>query len=378
MASSVYIHIPFCQQICYYCDFNKFMMDRQPVDQYLEYLEKEIVESLKRNPIIDLKTVFVGGGTPTALTLPQTQTLVDMINKHIIKGKKEIEMTFESNPNEISKEKLQILKDGGVNRISFGAQTFDEGLLKKIGRTHSPNEIEEAIQTAKEVGIDNINLDLMYALPGQTMEQFVDSLDKAMKLPIQHISAYSLIIEPKTVFYIEMNRGKLKPAPEEDEAAMYDFLMNYLEKKGFHQYEISNFEKNGLESKHNLVYWNNEEYFGFGAGAHGYINGIRYSNAGPLKKYFQLIDDTGVPIVHEHTVTKQEKMEEEMFLGLRKMQGVSERKFQEKFGSNFNEVFPNVIEKLMRDGLVEMNGVYLRLSHKGKLLGNEVFQAFLL
>ncbi|MEH7609695.1 radical SAM family heme chaperone HemW [Gottfriedia acidiceleris] len=378
MASSVYIHIPFCQQICYYCDFNKFMMDRQPVDQYLEYLEKEIVESLKRNPISDLKTVFVGGGTPTALTLPQTQTLVDMINKHIIKGNKEIEMTFESNPNEISKEKLQILKDGGVNRISFGAQTFDEGLLKKIGRTHSPNEIEEAIQTAKEVGIDNINLDLMYALPGQTMEQFVDSLDKAMKLPIQHISAYSLIIEPKTVFYIEMNRGKLKPAPEEDEAAMYDFLMKYLEEKGFHQYEISNFEKNGLESKHNLVYWNNKEYFGFGAGAHGYINGIRYSNAGPLKKYFQLIDDTGVPIVHEHTVTKQEKMEEEMFLGLRKMQGVSERKFQEKFGSNFNEVFPNVIEKLMKDGLVEMNGVFLRLTHKGKLLGNEVFQAFLL
>jgi oxygen-independent coproporphyrinogen-3 oxidase len=353
-------------------------MDRQPVDQYLEYLEKEIVESLKRNPIIDLKTVFVGGGTPTALTLPQTERLIEIINKHIIKGKKEIEMTFESNPNEISKEKLQILKDGGVNRISFGAQTFDEGLLKKIGRTHSPNEIEEAIQTAKEVGIDNINLDLMYALPGQTMEQFVDSLDKAMKLPIQHISAYSLIIEPKTVFYIEMNRGKLKPAPEEDEAAMYDFLMNYLEKKGFHQYEISNFEKNGLESKHNLVYWNNEEYFGFGAGAHGYINGIRYSNAGPLKKYFQLIDDTGVPIVHEHTVTKQEKMEEEMFLGLRKMQGVSERKFQEKFGSNFNEVFPNVIEKLMKDGLVEMNGVFLRLTHKGKLLGNEVFQAFLL
>ncbi|MFD4705917.1 radical SAM family heme chaperone HemW [Gottfriedia sp. NPDC058432] len=378
MASSVYIHIPFCQQICYYCDFNKFMMDRQPVDQYLEYLEKEIVESLKINPISDLKTVFVGGGTPTALTLAQTQTLVDMINKQIIKGNKEIEITFESNPNEISKEKLQILKDGGVNRISFGAQTFDEGLLKKIGRTHSPNEIEEAIQTAKEVGIDNINLDLMYALPGQTMEQFVDSLDKAMKLPIQHISAYSLIIEPKTVFYIEMNRGKLKPAPEEDEAAMYDFLMKYLEEKGFHQYEISNFEKNGLESKHNLVYWNNEEYFGFGAGAHGYINGIRYSNAGPLKKYFQLIDETGVPIVHEHTVTKQEKMEEEMFLGLRKMEGVSERKFQEKFGSNFNEVFPNVIEKLMKDGLVEMNGVFLRLTHKGKLLGNEVFQAFLL
>ncbi|PFH86278.1 radical SAM family heme chaperone HemW [Bacillus sp. AFS088145] len=378
MASSVYIHIPFCQQICYYCDFNKFMMDRQPVDQYLDYLEKEIVESLKRNPISDLKTVFVGGGTPTALTLPQTERLIEIINKQIIKGKKEIEMTFESNPNEISKEKLQILKDGGVNRISFGAQTFDEGLLKKIGRTHSPNEIEEAIQTAKEVGIDNINLDLMYALPGQTMEQFVDSLDKAMKLPIQHISAYSLIIEPKTVFYIEMNRGKLKPAPEEDEAAMYDFLMNYLEKKGFHQYEISNFEKNGLESKHNLVYWKNEEYFGFGAGAHGYINGIRYSNAGPLKKYFQLIDDTGVPIVHEHTVTKQEIMEEEMFLGLRKMKGVSEKKFQEKFGSNFNEVFPNVIEKLMKDGLVEMNGVFLRLTHKGKLLGNEVFQAFLL
>lgn len=353
-------------------------MDRQPVDQYIEYLEKEIVESLKRTPITNLKTVFVGGGTPTALTLPQTQKLVDIINKHIIKGQVGVEMTFESNPNEISKEKLQILKDGGVNRISFGAQTFDEGLLKKIGRTHSPNEIEEAISTAKEVGIDNINLDLMYALPGQTMEQFVDSLDKAMNLPIQHISAYSLIIEPKTVFYIEMNRGKLKPAPEEDEAAMYDFLMKYLKEKGFHQYEISNFEKNGLESKHNLVYWNNDEYFGFGAGAHGYVNGIRYSNAGPLKKYFQLIDETGVPTVHEHTVTKQEKMEEEMFLGLRKMKGVSEVDFKAKYGANFNEIFPNVIEKLSKDGLVEFKDEYLRLTHKGKLLGNEVFQEFLL
>ncbi|WP_430509668.1 radical SAM family heme chaperone HemW [Gottfriedia solisilvae] len=378
MVSSVYIHIPFCQQICYYCDFNKFMMDRQPVDQYLDYLEKEIVESIKRTPITNLKTVFVGGGTPTALDLEQTQKLIDMINRHIIKGQAGVEMTFESNPNEISKEKLQILKDGGVNRISFGAQTFDEGLLKKIGRTHSPNEIEEAIQTAKEVGIDNINLDLMYALPGQTMEQFVDSLDKAMELPIQHISAYSLIIEPKTVFYIEMNRGKLKPAPEEDEAAMYDFLMKYLNEKGFHQYEISNFEKNGLESKHNLVYWNNDEYFGFGAGAHGYVNGVRYSNAGPLKKYFQLIDEKGVPVIHEHTVTKQEKMEEEMFLGLRKMKGVSEVEFSTKYGATFNEIFPNVIEKLSKDGLVEYKDDYLRLTHKGKLLGNEVFQEFLL
>ena len=378
MVSSVYIHIPFCQQICYYCDFNKFMMDRQPVDQYLEYLEKEIVESIKRTPITNLKTVFVGGGTPTALDLEQTQKLINMINEHIIKGQTGVEMTFESNPNEISKEKLQILKDGGVNRISFGAQTFDERLLKKIGRTHSPNEIEEAIQTAKEVGIDNINLDLMYALPGQTMEQFVDSLDKAMELPIQHISAYSLIIEPKTVFYIEMNRGKLKPAPEEDEAAMYDFLMKYLNEKGFHQYEISNFEKNGLESKHNLVYWNNDEYFGFGAGAHGYVNGVRYSNAGPLKKYFQLIDEKGVPVIHEHTVTKQEKMEEEMFLGLRKMKGVSEVEFSAKYGATFNEIFPNVIEKLSKDGLVEYKDDYLRLTHKGKLLGNEVFQEFLL
>ena len=353
-------------------------MDRQPVDQYLEYLEKEIVESIKRTPITNLKTVFVGGGTPTALDLEQTQKLINMINEHIIKGQTGVEMTFESNPNEISKEKLQILKDGGVNRISFGAQTFDDGLLKKIGRTHSPNEIEEAIQTAKEVGIDNINLDLMYALPGQTMEQFVDSLDKAMELPIQHISAYSLIIEPKTVFYIEMNRGKLKPAPEEDEAAMYDFLMKYLNEKGFHQYEISNFEKNGLESKHNLVYWNNDEYFGFGAGAHGYVNGVRYSNAGPLKKYFQLIDEKGVPVIHEHTVTKQEKMEEEMFLGLRKMKGVSEVEFSAKYGATFNEIFPNVIEKLSKDGLVEYKDDYLRLTHKGKLLGNEVFQEFLL
>lgn len=378
MASSVYIHIPFCQQICYYCDFNKFMMDRQPVDEYLDYLEKEIKSTLARHPITELKTIYVGGGTPTALDLKQTERLLDIIKTNILKHHENVEYSFEANPNDISKEKLELLFQGGVNRISYGAQTFDEGLLKKIGRTHSPNDIGNAIHLAKEVGFKNVNLDLMYALPGQTMEQFQDSLNKAIALPIEHISAYSLIIEPKTVFYIEMNRGRLKPAPEDDEAAMYDFLMKFAEEHQFHQYEISNFEKGGHQSKHNLVYWNNEEYYGFGAGAHGYVNGVRYSNAGPLKKYFNEIDGKGTAIIHEHTVTKQEKMEEEMFLGLRKMAGVSESLFTNKYGVNFEQAFPHVVEDLTAKKLVIMEDEYLKLTHRGKLLGNEVFQSFLL
>ncbi|WP_028399257.1 radical SAM family heme chaperone HemW [Ectobacillus panaciterrae] len=378
MIQAAYIHIPFCQHICHYCDFNKVFIERQPVEQYLDYLEKEIVNTVRQAPFQSLKTIFVGGGTPTALNMEQTEKLLLIIQKHLRPLSKNYELTFEANPGDLPKEKLKLLLDGGVNRLSFGVQSFNDELLKRIGRTHTKQDVLQAIREAKEVGFSNVNVDLIYSLPGQTLADLQETLDVAFTLDIQHFSAYSLIIEPKTVFYNLMQRGKLPLPGEENEAAMYELVMAAMECHGYKQYEISNFSRPGYESEHNLTYWNNDFYYGFGAGAHSYLNGKRIQNAGPLKKYFSAIDESGFPYLDVHEVTKQEKMEEEMFLGLRKEEGVNKSAFQHKFHAGMNEVFQKQLNENIRLGLLEETESSVRLTRAGKLLGNEVFQSFLI
>ena len=288
------------------------------------------------------------------------------------------EYTFEANPGDLSEEKLKVLYDSGVNRLSFGVQSFDEELLKKIGRTHRPKDVIRSIETAQKIGFQNISIDLMYSLPGQTIQQLKQTLDMSFTLGTTHFSAYSLIIEPKTIFYQLMNKGKL-PIPDEDEEAdMYDLLMEEMEKHGYHQYEISNFAKEGYESHHNLTYWNNEYYYGFGAGAHGYVNGIRSSNYGPIKKYMTPLLNGELPIMETHKLTEKEKWEEEMFLGLRKVKGVSIQHFINKFGSNPLEIFYGKIEQLKEQELIKIENNHISLTRQGRFLGNEVFEAFLL
>ena len=375
MAQSMYIHIPFCTQICHYCDFNKFFIQNQPVNQYLEALGKEM--ALYNLAQKEMQTVFIGGGTPTALDAAQMERLLSSIHEHIRLGDG-YEFTIEANPGDLTMEKLKVMKEAGVNRLSLGVQTFNEELLKKIGRAHTADDVYRNVELAREAGFENISIDLIYSLPGQTIDDLEDTINRALDLDLPHFSAYSLIIEPKTVFYIMLNKGKLSLPSEDTEASMYEYVMNRMEKAGYHQYEISNFGKRGYESKHNLVYWNNEEYFGFGAGAHGYLNGVRYHNHGPLKKYMNAIETGEKPIIDQTVVTTKERMEEEMFLGLRKMDGVSLQGFKSRFDIEMNDVFADVIANLLEKKLLVINDGRIKLTHQGKLIGNEVFQDFLL
>jgi putative oxygen-independent coproporphyrinogen III oxidase len=376
MITSAYIHIPFCEHICHYCDFNKVYVKGQPVDDYLLALEKEIEMTFESFPQEKMKTIFVGGGTPTSLTEKQLYLLCEFIQKKIHYDE-DTEFTFEANPGDLSKEKFQILKDAGVNRISFGVQTFNNDLLKKIGRTHKGADVFRSIGLAKETGFHNISIDLIYSLPGQTLIDFKETLKQAFTLDIQHYSGYSLIIEPKTVFYNLLSKGKLPVVNEDIEAEMYSVLMEEMEKHGFKQYEISNFSLPGFESKHNLTYWNNDFYYGFGAGAHSYVNGFRRSNHGPLKKYMEAIENGELPLLSNHEVTKPEAIEEEFFLGLRKIAGVSISHFRDKFACDPFSLFQDEIVQLQNRGLIEIKSDMIRLTKRGKFLGNEVFQSFI-
>ena len=375
MARGVYIHIPFCHQICNYCDFNKFFFANQPVDEYIEAIGQELALWQRRAPnaFTSIETVFLGGGTPTALSATQLQRLLTIIATYIPLAQVK-EFTSEANPDELSRDKLLALYEGGINRLSMGVQSFDEKLLARLGRTHSNQHVFETIQTAKEVGFTNISIDLMYGLPNQTMAQWQSSLRMALDLGLPHYSAYSLLVEPKTIFYMEYNKGRLPLPTPQLEGEMYDVLMQEMEAVGAKQYEISNF---GKPSIHNTIYWDNDEYIGIGAGAHGYVDGVRYGNHGPLKKYFAALASNTLPLLHEHKVTEQEAMEEQLFLGLRKTEGIPNAIFEKRFGKTMDEAFPGVIAPLVAKGLVEQDAVGLRLTRAGRFVGNEVFQQFL-
>jgi oxygen-independent coproporphyrinogen-3 oxidase len=339
-------------------------------------MDLEMKNTLEKYPATKLETIFVGGGTPTALNEKQLAYLLDAVQRNY-KVTSDLEYTFEANPGDLSKEKLHLLKEGGVNRLSFGVQSFNDDLLKRIGRSHRKTDVFQSIEHARTAGFDNISIDLIYSLPDQTVKDFQDTLRTAFSLEMEHYSAYSLIIEPKTVFYNLMNKGKLPLPTQEEEAEMYEILLDEMAKHGYAQYEISNFAKTGYESKHNITYWDNESYYGIGAGAHGYVDGLRIANHGPLKKYMEAIDETGFPYKEQHLVTKQERMEEEMFLGLRKTAGVSISSFKEKFGADLLTIFKDPIEENIQKGLLENRDNHIRLTRNGKFLGNEVFQAFI-
>lgn len=378
MIKGIYIHIPFCHQICHYCDFNKVFFKNQPVDEYIEALGLEMkmfVEKYQKH--LHIETIFLGGGTPTSLSPKQLERLFALIQKYIPSDYLE-EFTSEANPDELTEEKLVVMKTNGVNRLSLGVQSFDEDILKRLGRTHSNEHVYQTLQLAKDIGFTNISIDLMYGLPGQTMEQWEVSLNKALSLNLPHYSAYSLIVEPKTVFYNLMTKGKLNLPGEDLEAEMYDVLMKEMELKGIHQYEISNFAQPGFHSKHNNLYWDNVSYAGFGAGAHGYVEGIRYANIGPIKKYIDTITNGEFPLFTTHEVTAKEQMEEEMFLGLRKVEGVNKKHFEKKFGLVLEDVYGQVLDKHIKRESILITNETVALTQKGRFIGNEIFQSFLL
>ena len=370
--TSAYVHIPFCTQICYYCDFSKVFIKNQPVDSYLEHL----IEEYDSYDIKKLRTLYIGGGTPTALSAPQLAFLLEKLTDKLDLSYLE-ELTIEANPGDLDQEKIAVLKASPVNRVSLGVQTFNDRMLKQIGRSHSEKDIYENIANLKKAGFDNISIDLIYALPKQTMEDVKTNVAKAIALDIPHMSLYSLILENHTVFMNRMRRGKL-PLPKEDlEAEMFDYIIAELEKAGFKHYEISNFSKPGFESRHNLMYWDNAEYYGIGAGASGYVDGVRYKNHGPIRHYLQAVE-AGNARVQEEVLTLKEKMEEEMFLGLRKKSGVSKKRFEEKFGLSFEGQYGSVVAELTEQGLLVADKDIVRMTKQGLFLGDTVAEKFIL
>ena len=372
--SSAYVHIPFCTQICYYCDFSKVFIKNQPVDAYLEALSKEFNDYYQ---IKNLRTLYIGGGTPTAISAQQLDYLLSNLSKNLDLNMLE-EFTIEANPGDLTPDKVAVLKESAVNRVSLGVQTFNDKHLRQIGRGHNEAQIYESIDSLKKAGFDNISIDLIYALPNQTMADVRENVAKALALDIPHLSLYSLILEHHTVFMNKMRRGRLNLPTEDLEAEMFEYIISEMETHGFEHYEISNFSKPGFESRHNLMYWDNAEYFGCGAGASGYVDGVRYRNRGPIQHYLKAIKEDGHARFQEETLSQSEKMEEELFLGLRKKSGVSLQRFEEKFGQTLETVYGPILRELEADGLIVSEKDRIRMTKKGLFLGDTVAEKFIL
>lgn len=376
-STSAYIHIPFCEHICYYCDFNKVFLEGQPVDEYIQSLLKEIRLTLEQYPTAISETIYIGGGTPTSLSAKQLDVLLTGVHRYLPTSTTK-EFTVEANPGDLTEDKLEVLKSHGVNRLSMGVQTFDDRLLKKIGRKHSAQDVYDTIKLLEKKQFDNVSIDLIYALPGQTLESFRDTLNQALAFDLPHYSMYSLILENKTMFMNWIRQGRLELPSQEIETQMFAEAMEAMERTGHHQYEISNFAKKGKESMHNLVYWNNENYFGFGAGASGYLGNQRYKNVGPIQHYLKPLRGDKRPIIETEELTLKNQIEEEMFLGLRKLEGISLANFKEKFKKELTEVYRDVLPVLEEEGLAIVDENRLRLTSKGLFIGNEVFEKFLI
>lgn len=369
--TSAYVHIPFCTQICYYCDFSKVFIKNQPVDAYLQALIREF----RSYDITELRTLYIGGGTPTSISAVQLDYLLTELIRDLNLNTLE-EFTIEANPGDLTVDKIEVLQKSAVNRVSLGVQTFNDKHLKRIGRSHNEAQIYSTIDALKTAGFQNISIDLIYALPGQTMDDVRSNVAKALSLNIPHLSLYSLILEHHTVFMNKMRRGKLHLPTEDLEAEMFEYIISEMERNGFEHYEISNFTKPGFESRHNLMYWDNVEYYGVGAGASGYLDGIRYRNRGPIQHYLKGVSE-GNARLSEEVLSKNEMMEEELFLGLRKKEGVSIGKFEQKFGTSFEKRYGQIVQELQSDGILKENNGFIQMTKKGLFLGDTVAEKFI-
>ncbi|HEO5687622.1 TPA: oxygen-independent coproporphyrinogen III oxidase [Streptococcus agalactiae] len=369
--TSAYVHIPFCTQICYYCDFSKVFIKNQPVDAYLQALIREF----RSYDITELRTLYIGGGTPTSISAVQLDYLLTELIRDLNLNTLE-EFTIEANPGDLTVDKIEVLQKSAVNRVSLGVQTFNDKHLKRIGRSHNEAQIYSTIDALKTAGFQNISIDLIYALPGQTMDDVRSNVAKALSLNIPHLSLYSLILEHHTVFMNKMRRGKLHLPTEDLEAEIFEYIISEMERNGFEHYEISNFTKPGFESRHNLMYWENVEYYGVGAGASGYLDGIRYRNRGPIQHYLKGVSE-GNARLSEEVLSKNEMMEEELFLGLRKKEGVSIGKFEQKFGTSFEKRYGQIVQELQSDGLLKENNGFIQMTKKGLFLGDTVAEKFI-
>lgn len=375
----IYIHIPFCKKKCYYCDFISYCDKNELIDKYIECLKKEIINfAQKYKDVYDITTIYIGGGTPSSINEKYIKNIIDTINNNIVNIKKIKEITIEVNPGTITKEKIEQYKMARINRISIGLQSTNNKLLEEIGRIHDFDEFLETYNMARKVGFKNINVDLMLGLPNQTIKDLSNSVDKVIQLNPEHISIYSLILEENTVLFNLIEQGKLILPSDEVERNMYWYIKNKLELSGYKHYEISNFAKEGYESKHNWNCWEQKQYVGFGVAAHSYLKDKRFSNIENLEQYINNIENDNLEknyILHENQ-NIYDKKKEYMLLGLRKIDGVSIQKFKNKFDDNPIYLFRKELKKLIEEDLLEIDGDDIRLTNKGLDLANVVWEEF--
>lgn len=370
---SLYIHIPFCKQKCLYCDFPSYSGKERFMEEYIEALNTEILNKADKYII---NSIFIGGGTPSYLKEKSLESLLIALNK--LKLKKNLEFTMECNPGTLKREKLKLMKKYNINRISMGLQSTKNSILKEIGRIHSYEEFENNYFLAREIGFNNINVDLMFGLPKQKLKDWKESLEEIVKLEPEHISAYSLIIEEGTLFHKLYEKDKLELPEENQEREMYLCTKQILNHHGYHQYEISNFSKQGKECFHNKVYWECKEYLGLGVSASSFIDNKRIKNIDDIKAYIMKINNREDIVEEIHENDLEDNMEEFMFMGLRMIEGININEFKNRFNKDIYEVYGNIIEKNIKNELLICNSERLFLSEKGIQISNYVMSDFIL
>lgn len=363
---ALYIHIPFCRSKCIYCDFASWAGAGSRVDAYLDALRQELFSWRSALRDYEVSTLFIGGGTPSILTGEQIGSILEDV-RSVLPIRADAEITMEANPGTVSTDQLRICRQAGVNRISFGAQSLNDDLLKQLGRIHTAQEVGEAVAMARAAGLDNVSLDLMYALPGQTLSLWLDTLSQAIALKPDHISAYSLIVEEGTELCRRLQRGEIH-VPNDDEAIeMQRAATEVLSRAGYDRYEVSNYAQPGRECRHNIVYWQRGEYLGLGCAAHSLLGGERFENPRLLDRYL-----AGVRREERVKLSREDAMEEALMLSTRMIRGLDLTAYRDAFGVDFERAHAHAIAALSRHGLIEIRDGFLRLTGSGLEVQNAV------
>ncbi|WP_031513238.1 radical SAM family heme chaperone HemW [Desulfofalx alkaliphila] len=375
MILGLYVHVPFCLQKCHYCDFVSYPYSYPLAEDYLKALELEAAYYARLFPELKINTLFIGGGTPTVLEERLLSILLDCLQRHL-GWQQDAEVTVEANPDTLDLSKLTVLRRGGVNRLSLGVQACQRHLLQLLGRTHGYQEVVQAVEDARQVGFDNINLDLIFGIPGQTLDHWRQSLRLLTRLDPNHLACYGLQWEEGTPLTTALDKGRLKAVSQEEELDMYNEAIIFLTAQGYRHYEISSFAKPGYYSRHNLCYWHNGPYLGLGPAAHSHLNARRWANTADVELYVSQLAKGVAPVAESHPLSRQDSMIETAFMGLRLLEGINLKQFYKRFGLHLTDVWQQEVAELRADGLVELKDSHLRLTPKGLPLANLVFSKF--
>ncbi|MCA9484909.1 MAG: radical SAM family heme chaperone HemW [Nitrospina sp.] len=371
----LYLHIPFCIHKCGYCDFNSHPMGDTDTRPYVEALTGEI-ESRSRGVEQEITSIFFGGGTPTTLEASQLTGLLTALRRNFSLSA-DCEITLEANPGTVRPDYLPRLREAGFNRISIGVQSFDPGELRLLERIHTPDEVEQTVHRARGAGFDNLSLDLMFALPGQTLQRWLENLDRALALEPEHLSCYNLTIEPNTAFQITFDAGQLVLPDEDLQLEMYRRTIETLTRRGYNRYEISNYAQPGRQCRHNRLYWLNGDHLGLGAGASSYVNGVRSRNIKSPARYTQAVTSGHNPAEFSERLDTRQAMGEHLMLGLRLKEGVDLDGFESRYRVGLASVFGDTLNRLLAQNLVTLDGGHLALTEDGLFLADSVILEFI-